>query len=401
MRRQNKTKRLLGWLVILAMLLSVLAGCGTSSDGAADVPLQLAIVGGQADNSRRLPLTGETMEALLSELCRAGGSLTVVTNEGQPRVLDDQSVSPPPADRSSSKQEQIIAAEVHQLLAWLEYEAVASSEELDVLKAIQLAGRSLSDREGAKLLCVVSTGMSTSGIIDFRNNLLRADPASAADGVEAAGELPMLAGVRVIWLGLGDSAQEISAAERENLRAIWETLLLRSGASEVTFSAELPGEILEGLPHVSQVPSSMPEALHLDDALSAPIILDSETVRFVGDSDELVDPAAARGVLQPVADWLAAHPSEAILLVGTTASGTEMGTKTLSEQRAARIRDTLISMGAQPDRLVTMGLGFHDPWHVDDLNADGSLNANAAANRNVVIISADSEQARALLGAGR
>lgn len=395
-----RMKRLLGWLAILSVLTGLLAGCGAPSGEAADKPLQLAVVGGYADNSRRLPLTGETVQALLAELCCSGGSLTVVTNEGQPRVLDDQTVLPPPADRSRTKQEQIAAVEVQQLLAWLEHEAVASSEELDVLKAVQLAGRSLSEREGAKQLCVVSTGMSTKGMIDFRNNLLRADPISVADGVEAAGELPMLAGVRVIWIGLGDSAQEISAAERDNLRAIWETLLLRSGASEVIFSAELPGEILEGLPHVSQVPSSMPGALHLDDTLSAPIVLDNETVQFVGDSDELVDPAAARGVLQPVADWLAAHPSETILLAGTTASGTEAGTKTLSEQRAARIRDTLVSLGAQPNQLLTMGLGFHDPWHVDDLNPDGSLNANAAANRNVVILSTDSEQARALLGAG-
>ena len=396
-----KTKKWMrGWIAALAVLIGLLAGCASPAGEAAGAPLHLAIVGGYADNAKRLPLTGETMQALLTDLCRSGGSLTVITNEGQPRVLDDQTIDPPPPDRSRTKQTQIVSAEVQQLLAWIENNAVAVTEELDVLRAIQLSGRSLSSREGTKILCVVSTGMSTRGIMDFRNNLLRADPAAVADGVEAAGELPPLEGVRVIWLGLGDSAQDISAAEHDNLEAIWNTLLTRAGASEVTFAAELPGEILEGLPHVSQVPSSQPAALQLDDALTSPIILDNETVRFAGDSAELVDPAAAQAVLHPIAEWLTAHPSASLLLVGTTASGTEAGTKTLSEQRAARVRDMLISMGAQSQQLQTLGLGFHDPWHVDDLNPDGTLNANAAANRNVVVLRADSEQAMTLLGVG-
>ena len=394
------TRRILAILLLL-IIAAFAAGCGSESKEGAYSQLHLAIVGGDTDNSRDLPIDGETVQVLLTDLCRNGGSLAVITCEGQPRILDSQTILPPESDRSRAKQQQIVSAEVQQLLAWIDQETPASSVELDVLKSIQTAGRSLADRDGTKCLCIVSTGLSTTGIIDFRNNLLRADAAAVADGVEAAGELPELTCVRVIWIGLGDSAQEISTVERENLEAIWSAVLLRAGAEEVRFSKELPGEILQGLPPVSKVPSTQPEALQLDDALSAPIVLDSETVRFVGDSDELVDPAAARAVLQPVADWLGAHPEASLLLVGTTASGTETGTKTLSEQRAARIRDTLVSMGVQPDRLVTMGLGFHDPWHVEDLNPDGTLNANAAANRNVVVMSTDSEQAKALLGAGR
>ena len=392
-----KMKRTIWMMLAVLSLVMFTAGCTVASQTTAEAPLHLAVVGADTSNSKELPMTGETMQALLSNLCREGGSLTVVTCEGQPRVLDSQTVEPPASDRSQSKQQQIIAAEVNQLLAWLDHEAVAATEELDVLKAIQISGRGLAEREGTRVLCIVSTGLSTQGMLDFRNNLLRADPVAVADGVEAAGELPELAGVRVIWIGLGDSAQDISAAERDNLEAIWKTLLLCAGASEVTFSAELPGEILEGLPHVSQVPSTQPDALQLDDALSNPIVLDSETVQFVGDSAELVDPAAAQVVLQPIADWLVSNPSASLLLVGTTASGTEEGTKALSEQRAARIQETLISMGARAEQLQTLGLGFRDPWHVEDLNQDGSLNANAAANRNVVVMNADSEQAKALL----
>lgn len=394
------TKRTLTILFLL-LITAFAAGCGNQSAELEGSQLHLAVVGGDTDNSRDLPIDGETVQALLTELCQNGGSLTVITCEGEPRVLDSQTVLPPESNRSCAKQQQIVSAEVQQLLAWIVQETPASSEQLDVLKSIQRAGRSLADRDGTKCLCVVSTGLSTKGIIDFRNNLLRADATAVADGVEAAGELPELTGVRVIWIGLGDSAQEISTTERENLEAIWSAVLLRAGAEEVRFSRELPGEILQGLPPVSKVPSTQPEALKLDDALSNPIVLDSETVRFVGDSDELVDPDATRSVLQPIADWLAAHPSKSLLLVGTTASGTEAGTKALSEQRAARIRDTLISLGAQSGQLQTLGLGFHDPWHVDDLNADGTLNANAAANRNVVIMSLESDQAMALLGTNR
>lgn len=393
----HKAKKVILFCLAVVVLAGVLTGCGNPDAPDTQQPLQLALVCGSTDNSRQLPLSGETVQSLLFELCRDGGSLTVVTCEGQPRVLDSQTVEPPTSDRSQSKQQQIITAEVNQLLAWLDHDAVAATEELDVLKAIQISGRGLAEREGTRVLCIVSTGLSTQGMLDFRNNLLRADPAAAADGVEAEGELPKLAGVKVIWIGLGDSAQNISASERDNLEAIWKTLLLRAGASEVTFSAELPGEILEGLPHVSQVPSSQPDALRLDDALSTPFVLDSETVQFVGDSAELVSPEAAQAVLQPIADWLIAHPSSSLLLVGTTASGTEEGTKRLSEQRAIRIQDTLISMGVHAAQLQTLGLGFHDPWHVEDLNQDGSLNANAAANRNVVVMNANSEEAEALL----
>jgi outer membrane protein OmpA-like peptidoglycan-associated protein len=68
-------------------------------------------------------------------------------------------------------------------------------------------------------------------------------------------------------------------------------------------------------------------------------------------------------VLQDVADLLLAHPEyERISIEGhSDYQGPEESNQRLSERRAERVRDTLIRMGVEPERLTSIGYGTSRP----------------------------------------
>jgi len=48
-------------------------------------------------------------------------------------------------------------------------------------------------------------------------------------------------------------------------------------------------------------------------------------------------------------------------------------------------------MNVTSEQLITIGLGFENEFHIPDLNSDGTLNENAAKNRSVIFVDADSD----------
>ena len=95
---------------------------------------------------------------------------------------------------------------------------------------------------------------------------------------------------------------------------------------------------------------------------------------------------------------LNAHPENTVYIIGTTASGNEDFCHQLSGKRAEVVRDVLIEMGIPAERMQAVGLGFRDPWHLTDIDAEGNwIEKNAACNRKVMIVDQSSEEA-SLLG---
>ena len=106
-----------------------------------------------------------------------------------------------------------------------------------------------------------------------------------------------------------------------------------------------------------------------------PVVFTGESpVRFGPDSTVLTDPAAAVQALTPIAEWLAADPFRRASLVGTTADvDTIAGQVALSQQRADRVRDELVALGASPAQISTKGVGSNFLQFTPDRDSFGTL----------------------------
>lgn len=118
-----------------------------------------------------------------------------------------------------------------------------------------------------------------------------------------------------------------------------------------------------------------------------------DVIRFKPNSYEFVDEAAANAVLEEFVDsfttYFERYPDGKIYLVGgiaKTDSGrtTEIGN--LSQQRADMVRQSLIDLGIDEDKLIAIGIGINDPWRNDEW-ADGYFDEEVAkTNRRVWVI---------------
>lgn len=385
------------------------SSCGAPRDAAAAAPEAVAIVIGNHACSRELNLNSPTIKETITNVVDTGGFLSIISVDGSPDVVAAGSFAVEERFRNADPSLLAREAQAKAVNLLMELSEVrADTPEVDSFEGIRLARRTLSDApEGANLtILVIDTGLNTTGQLPFVNNLLSADPSVIADMLEERKALPDLTGIHVLWQQLGDVAapqEELTPKQFNRLKEIWSEILTRSGAT-YKFLDSVPndGTLSAGLPEVSVVdlPDEIPiyyeETIESGPAPFAdPVILDESRVRFVPDSAEYLERAAAEAVIVPIAEYMLAHGDVTLLLAGTTA-GDAQSDKTigLSQSRANAVRATMISHGVPENRIIALGLGSEDPWHIYGLGTGGQ----AAPNRKVVILDADSDTARDLLG---
>ena len=137
--------------------------------------------------------------------------------------------------------------------------------------------------------------------------------------------------------------------------------------------------------------------------LKTPFELSSTQVRFKANQAVFIDENEAKEALAPVAEIILAHPGYPILLAGTTAQfGTQESCVALSERRTEAVKNLLVNdFGVPESQLITKGLGYADDPFVRgrDVDADGNfIESEGAKNRRVVVLNAESETAKQILG---
>ncbi|GAA4864942.1 OmpA family protein [Actinomycetospora straminea] len=264
----------------------------------------------------------------------------------------------------------------------------AQTPEVDVLGALDLAGRSAGgNRPGTVVL--VDSGLSTVAPLDFRQRgLLDAPPAETVEALRANNALPGLQGVTVVLAGLGDVAEPqpaLSPAQRSSLVALWTAVAEAGGASCVAVVDEpRGGDAPSDVPPVSVVDVPPPPTITPGQTTTLP---DDNSVGFQPDTAEFRDRNAARAVMTPFAQFLTASPSRRLALTGTSArAGTPQGQVDLSTRRAEAVKALLVELGAPGDRISTRGVGSQFPGYVDDVGPDGrQLPGPASQNRTVIV----------------
>jgi OOP family OmpA-OmpF porin len=264
----------------------------------------------------------------------------------------------------------------------------AQTPEVDVLTALDLAGRSAGgQRPGTVVL--VDSGLSTVAPLDFRQpGLLDAPPSETVDALRANNALPGLQGETVVLAGLGDVATPqpaLSPAQRSSLVALWTAIAQAGGASCVAVVDEpRGGDAPSDVPAVSVVDVPPPPTITPGRATTLP---DDNSVGFQPDTAEFRDRNAARAVLTPFAQYVAAAPNNRLALTGTSArAGTPEGQIDLSTRRAEAVKALLVELGAPADRITTRGVGSQFPGYVNDVGPDGrQLPGPASQNRTVIV----------------
>jgi len=391
------------YLIVLIALVLMLSGCDGSDPYAEQTPVAVAIVLGNHANAYT-PNLGNT--DLVSDVARAttNGFISVICCDGQPYIASADLYIIPEQYRQADpkKLESDAQSKANKLLSNLT-QIKAQSPELDTLESLWQAVNSFSmaPADSEKIICMLDTGFSMVGALNFHNNLLTADPDVISDELAKRGAIPDFSGITVKWVQMGDVAlpqPPLSYAQNRKLREIW-TAIIEKGGGKMEISGAPPSREINDsseYPEISVVELPQETALSFDpDEIT---VFDEQRVQFIGDSAQYVDPEAAAAALQPAAEYMISHPEFKGLLVGTTATGRKKFCRKLSESRAESVRDTLVSMGVLDGQLITRGLGFDDPWHVADTDFGGNLIEKLASqNRKVVLLSADSAEAKKLL----
>lgn len=410
-------KKVLAVLIIMASAIIGLTGCGSFEKTPANkVPQALSIVIGARANNMGINLNNIVVQDTVSNAVKSNGYISVVCVDGEPDLIAANLYEIPNMykNANTTKLEADALMKANNLLVELA-SIKANDPESDVLESLRLAVRSLADISGMeKTILVMDSGLSTTGVMDFNRNLILADPGDLADTLYQKAAIPNFEGVTVIWLQMGDVAapqEELTSAQRESLTAIWRAIIEKTGGTVIFSEAPANPAVDASYPDVTPVelPNEMPisyDAAVVEEAaaketeselFNEPQFLSEEQVKFIGDSDQYINEASAIEVITPIADYMVAHPDFELLLIGTTAGDetTDYSIR-LSKARADTVKSTLISLGVPEERLLTLGLGSSDSWHIYGVGT-GMNDPMAASNRKVVLIDANTDTAKGLL----
>lgn len=399
--------------VILVMTLCISMVCfmtGCSDTGNEEIAL--AVVGSPHSNEPSFPLDAASIKDKLYNCCYAYGSVSFITNDGNPKVVYQTDIPKPEKSGLSENKKKTIATNyTSQLLKELS-KLNSDVSEVDTLKAITYASKTLSSSSPSadKVLVIMDNGLSTVGYLDFTKGLLYADTKSIVDALNKAEAIPDLTDVNVVWMYLGQTAapqQELSEVQKHKLEEIWRTILTEGGAKSIEFVNDIASDEPDNnLPSVSVVDvqnrsidietSKEPVEIIIEEPIET-IVLDNTSVRFIGDKAEFVDYEEASSVLAQYAQILLEHPNNKVYVIGTTATGSTDFCNELSVNRANAVCEVLISYGVPESQLIPLGMGFEDPWHIDDVDDnDKQIEEYACQNRKVLIVDVNGDDASKL-----
>lgn len=407
-------KRFAAILTIICLAVSAvgLTGCGSQTSVAEEGGMNAVCYAiAPTANSQGLNMSSPLVQDTIYDTILNYGYVSVVVVDGESEMVaaDSYDIDAQYKKASKDKLKTDARAKATNLITYMEGQ-VANDAQVDYLEGLRIAVRSLSSLEGydSKTIVVIGTGLSTQGTLNFQNNLLSVEPETVLDQLEEKDEIPDFTGITVVWQQMGDVAlpqQDLSQTQRKRLQEIWGGIVERGGgtfvyndimANPVDTEATYPAVDTVELP--AETPVDFDAAMFDtgdESLLEEPVMLTEEQVSFVPDKATYLDEDEAVATIQPIADYLLEHEQITVLLAGTTAGDEDSDyTMTLSQKRADAVRSTLVQLGVDESRIVTMGLGSSDPWHVYGAGYEGS---NASGNRKVVLLDASSDTAKEIL----
>jgi outer membrane protein OmpA-like peptidoglycan-associated protein len=362
--RYPRRAGVLRWMLLPLGLL----GCGAAAytylhgGGPSNVPVRFVIAASGTANEPRPGLPGDITQELRSAGQASTAATAYVVDPGTgaataisltPRLPDGEVDNGP--TRGSALDAGILR--IQQVLA-----GQRAQGPFDLLATITAAVRAVPP---PATLILVSSGLSTSGALDFRQAGWYASPRSLAAQLKSRRLLPSLAGYQVVFSGLGvvDGRQPaLPLPQQDTVKSYWMAICRAAAAASCTVDdtsrpilpsrSEIPVPVVavprvwtfQGPQHT--ISASLPDAL-----------------LFAFDSAVLLP--AADGILQP----LVQRARRLHLLVSITGhaspdGGTAAYNLALSKRRAEAVRSRLIALGLPAAWIISVtgaGTAGHGP----------------------------------------
>lgn len=391
-------------LVNLALVMVLIFASACGKVGGQEVEKEnVQLLLGIRNNSKAPDL--KKAEEEIKGALKSQGNLGLTLIDGSPKLVKSFESPKPKAMLSPSKKQDILSTqfeEINTFIGGLRPQA----PECDILKAINISADNLADRGGVKSLVIMDSGLSTTGLLDFRS----ADVASLKideiiGALQSKKAIPNLEGVDVSWYGMGQTTDpqiEPSSEYKYVLEELWTAILKEAGAKSVHIARESLEDVeldRSDFPKVSPVDCKLEESIIA--SLDEPMVFGQEKIKFKSDSAELLtNKKDVEARLKPIVDFMNENSQEKILLAGTTAKyGSQKSCEDLSLKRCETIKTILVSMGIEETRIRLLGLGYENPFYQNDLKSDGSQDeVLAVKNRTVIVMSLKSQTAKDLLG---
>ena len=420
---KKKIAKLTCTFAVISAALFTLTGCSNPdpsgpSSAETSKPAVAYVISNTA-NSKPVDSSAPLIQDTMLDAAMNYGYSFIVRVDGDPALVSTEDLNIDEQYKTASKErlKRDAASKASNLLQIVDG-VTPLNPEADYLEALRLGAsslRSLDSSYTSRTIICCGSGLSTSGYLNFQNNLLSAEPQVIVDMLKEREALPDLSGCTVYWLGMAkvEAPQEkLTPKQSNNLTSIWKAVVEASGGEFVSndyIAVSDETRTTDSLPSVSvvDIPSDTPIVFDSDvldetdteesNAFDEPVALEESQVQFVGDEAAYLNPEAALETIRPIADYLAKHESVSLLLVGSTAGDiTDESTLSLSQARADAVKKTLCDdLGIAESRIHTLGMGSSDHWHISNAGYDDG--AAASSNRKVTLISADTELAQNLM----
>ena len=404
---------------LMGIIVMIFTGC--THPGEKQLPEHIAIVASNTKNEDAVD-TNNLSEGVSKISLISDSTATVILADGKPEMVDTYIIPTYKSGISENKKKQLSENYASQIISVMSA-LTPNDEELDLFGAIDIAARQLKDySEGDKTLYIVSSGLSTKGLVNFTDLYLEDDHSEELCETLSK-NLPDLTGVKIMWFGLGEVAENsnqtpLYESNRDILMNTWKNVLMAAGASEddIVFSSAVSvntNRDKSNLPYVSEIPITQPGSLMVDVDFELPKdnnsktrknqVLDlQESVSFKPDSTELKNKDESVNSLRKIIQYLKKYTNRQILLVGTTSSaGEERSLKKFSYKRAESIKKIFLSSGVKDNQIICVGAGYGSNLTIKDRDVENKLiERKAQRNRTVWLFTdATSNSAKKLIEA--
>lgn len=397
---------LLGCIAVLS-----LSGCGNDNLVSNNsVPNQefdnIVILAGNHGNSVKPKY--DALNQVLKNVALNYGNIDICVTDGDPFIASSLKFPEQKAGLSTSKKNTIAQSQVEQIKVFLNSaECSAKTEEINLLKSFELASRIVKSTEyvgESNAIYVFDTGLNSSGLLDFTSiNLNTVDVESLLSELEAQHLIVDLSDTTVFWYGLCDSVapqENLSATQKDTIKKIWEGYLNRAGAT-VHFMSDISTDVFETeLPDVTPIVSVM-TSVEWNDGVAKQefppaVIYNEEILSFNAGAATLRDEQKAIEELKTTIDYMNENESFVLMIVGCTAKwgNLENYCKPLSLERCETVKKILVDSGINEDRIIVIGMGYDNPFYVNDQDQNGELiESIAKENRCIVLLDSSSDMA--------
>lgn len=389
--------------LMLAFTISLcFVGCGANDSEDSDItgPSNIAVGIQNTRNCASIAIDSALEAELEDALLENGSQVQIYEIDGDPyRINQDEIKSDYKSGLSKTNRQTQCDNIINRINKIISSDAVPVTPEVDILGGLTTLTNAVNSmsysNSNAKQILLVSNMLSTSGVINFAESSIYIDLEDYANFVSK--EMPDMAGISVTFFiaGTDDDQQEIPNSDKERLKSFYQAIINGAGGT-VKFAEQTSsnGEVdKSSWPAVTTV--DIRNSTYSGEVLDVTL---EESVLFKSDSTEWIDEQAAEDTLSSLVDAINDSDDEVVVAGSTaTTSSSEERHIEFSLQRANKVKDMLIDLGADSSKLIAIGIGkSYERYRVPD-SGQYANETNHSKNRCVFITSASSDKGKYFL----